>query len=128
MNLVPGEARGRTMTDDTRDLTPEQETEALWFDPWGERDATYRTLSDKFITTRRPAECAICFSDIPAGSRVRAKTEVDDGKCATFRFCPECCWCMAHTDDESDDDPHVGMDRMMGRYEIGRRNAERNRA
>src|SRR5690606_19167767 len=35
--------------------------------------------------------CAICFEDIPVGSRVRAQREVYNGKVMTFRMCPKCC-------------------------------------
>lgn len=109
-------------------LTAEQEAFVLDYDPWGERDATYRTLSDKFVVTRKPAECAICFEVIPVGARVRAKSEVDDGKAKTFKFCPECCWLMAHRNDEpSDEDVKAETDhftRLMDRYDMGRKNAE----
>ena len=108
-------------------LSAQQEAHACGYDPWGERDATYRTLSDKFVTTKKPAECAICFESIPVGSRVRSKREVDDGKAATFKFCTECCWLMAHRGDEpSSDDIEAGTDnfeRLMGRYAVGRKNA-----
>ena len=103
-------------------LTPEQETFALDYDPWGERDAAYRVLSNAFVVTRKAAECAICFSAIPAGSRVRASREVEDGQAATFRFCPTCCWLMAHRNDEpSEADIAAGTDnfeRLMNRYSL----------
>lgn len=105
-------------------LTPAEERDVLNFDPWGERDATYKVLRASFAVVRKPHQCAICFSEIAAGSRVWAQTEVDDGKCATFRFCPECCWCIAHRFDESDDDGNFGFDRMYDRWEIGRTRAE----
>lgn len=109
-------------------LSVQQEAHACGYDPWGERDATYRTLSDTFVTTKKPAECAICFESIPVGSRVRSKREVDDGKAATFKFCAECCWLMAHRHDEpSDADVDVGTDnfgRLMARYDVGRKKAD----
>lgn len=99
-------------------MTTDEETFALDYDPWGERDATYRTLSDRFVTTRRPADCAICFESIPVGSRVRAKAEADDGKAKTFRFCPECCRLMAG---RRDDD---AFEALLLRYDLGRQTAE----
>lgn len=103
------------------ELTLAEERNALEYDPWGERDATYRTMRDRFVTTRKPSQCAICFEPIPAGSRVRAKTEVDDGHAATFRFCPECCWLMAN---RLDDDV---FERLMKRYDLGRENVTQAR-
>lgn len=97
---------------------------ALDYDPWGERDATYRTLRDRFVVTRKPAECAICFEPIPVGACVRAKSEVDNGKAATFRFCEKCCWLMAHRKDEPGEGEIDNFERLMGRYDVGRRNAE----
>lgn len=58
---------------------------------WGFDETPYRVLRNAMVTTRRPATCAICFEDIPAGSRVRAQTEVYEGQCKTFRLCPQCC-------------------------------------
>ncbi len=108
-------------------LTGEEEVDVLAFNPWGDDDTPYRTLSDKFVLTRKPSECQICFASIPLAARVRAKTEVYDGNCKTFRFCVECCWCIAHRYDESDDDPHFGWTRMEERWEVGRTNADRRR-
>jgi len=106
-------------------LSPADEAMALGYDPWGERDATYRTMSDKFIVTRKPADCAICFTSIPVGSRVRAKAEVDDGVAKTFRFCPECCWLMAHRSDEPIGEDPDNFEALMGRYDLGRQIRER---
>lgn len=107
-------------------LTPEQEAEVLTFDPWGERDATYRTLRSVFATCRKTYKCDICFGPIAVGERVWAKSEVDDGKAATFRFCAECCWCIAHRCDEDEDkeDPNFAFMRMEDRWEIGRKRAD----
>lgn len=107
-------------------LTPEQERAALTFDPWGERDATYRTLSNKFITTRRASMCAICLDAIPAGCRVRATREVDDGKAMTFRFCAACCHAMAHRydHDPQGDDGVDPFDVLYARYDMGRKKAD----
>ncbi len=103
-------------------MTPEQAAFSLGYDPWGERDATYRTLDDRFVVTRKPAKCAICFEVIPVGSRVRAKREADNGKAMTFRFCVECCRLMAerHDDDQ--------FKRLMQRYDLGCSTADAERA
>lgn len=108
-------------------LTPEQEAEVLTFDPWGERDSTYRTLRSAFATCRKAHRCEICLGVIVVGERAWAKTEVDHGQAATFRFCAECCWCIAHRCDESaddDDDPNSAFMRMEDRWEIGRKRAD----
>lgn len=105
-------------------MTFEEEATALEYDPWGERDATYRTVGDKFVTTRKPSACAICFESIAVGSRVRAKSEVDDGKAATFRFCETCCWLMAHRSDEPVDDEPDNFEKLCDRYDFGRAKAE----
>lgn len=106
-------------------LTPEQERAALTFDPWGERDATYRTLSNKFITTRRASVCSICGDVIGVGCRVRATREVDDGHAMTFRFCAACCHAMAHRydHDPQGDDGVDPFDVLYARYDMGRRAA-----
>lgn len=46
---------------------------------------------------------------------------------ATFRFCAECCWCIAHRYDEPEGtgEPY-GFDRMYERWEIGRKRADRS--
>ncbi len=110
------------------ELTAEDEHRVLNFDPWGERDATYVTLRDGFAVTRKPHACAICGGLIATRERVRAKTETDDGQIATFRFCAECCWCIAHRSDETDEDPHLGMERCEQRWEIGRQRAGQRQA
>jgi hypothetical protein len=58
---------------------------------WGMDDTPYRVMANKMVTTRAPAECAICLGAIAPGSRVRAQSEVYDGKAKTFRVCPTCC-------------------------------------
>lgn len=108
-------------------LTPAQERDVLTFDPWGERDATYRVLREGFCVVRSAAQCAVCFGPIPKGERVWYRVETDDGRCATFRFCPECCWCIAHRYDESEEGEPYGFDRMYGRWDIGRKRAEAQR-
>lgn len=107
-------------------LTPEQERDVLGFDPWGERDATYRTLRSGFAKCRQPHQCDICFGPIAKGERVWAKTETDDGKVRTFRFCAECCWCIARRFDESEDEDvyAFGFTRLYERWEIGRTRAD----
>jgi hypothetical protein len=111
-------------------LTPEQERIALGYDPWGERDATYRTLSNKFVTTRRASVCSICADVIGVGCRVRATREVDDGKAMTFRFCVACCYAMAHRydHDPQGDDGVDPFDVLYARYDMGRKAADRARS
>lgn len=109
-------------------LTPEEERDVVNFDPWGDRDATYQVLREGFARCRRGHACVICCGPIHAGDRVWFRTETDDGKIMTFRFCPECCWCIAHRYDETmADDGYgedIGFQRMYGRWEIGRKHAE----
>ena len=58
---------------------------------WGMDDTPYRIVANKMVTTRKPAECAICFDVIPVGSRVRAQSEIYDGYAKTFKICVACC-------------------------------------
>lgn len=58
---------------------------------WGFDETPYRVLGNKMAVTRKPSKCAICFQDIPIGSRVRAQRDVYDGQAKTFRLCPTCC-------------------------------------
>lgn len=106
-------------------LTPEHERDVLSFDPWGDRDATYRLIRQGFSVVRVPHKCVICFGVIAAGERVWYRIEQDDGKMATFRICAECCWCIAHRYDEPDGTGEpFGFDRMYERWEIGRQRAD----
>jgi hypothetical protein len=127
---VDGECckRGTGSTASDFSLTPAEERDVLQFDPWGERDATYKVLRSGFGAVRKSHQCVICFGPIDAGDRVWARAEVDDGKIATFHFCTECCWCIARRYDEDEDDPHSGFDRMYARWDIGRQRAEQVRA
>jgi hypothetical protein len=113
-------------------LTADEEADVLNFDPWGERDATYRVLRAGFAVARKAAKCAICFGPIAVGERVWFRAEQDEGKVQTFRFCPECCWCIAHRCDEHDweSDPDGTGDpwaRMDERWEVGRKRADAER-
>src|SRR5690606_35559151 len=83
-------------------LTEAEDRDVLDFDPWGERDATYRVLRAGFCVVRANHECDICFGPIKRGDRVWFRAETDDGKAKTFRFCPECCWYIAHRNDDHD--------------------------
>lgn len=113
-------------------LTPEEERDVVHFDPWGERDATYRVLREGFARCRQGHECAICCGLIHAGERVWFRTETDNGQIRTFRFCPECCWCIARRYDETRaDDGYAddsGFQRMYARWDVGRQRAETARA
>lgn len=109
-------------------ITAEQERDVLRFDPWGERDSTYVTLRSAFVKAKKAHACDICFGPIVIGERHWAKTETDDGRCKTFRFCAECCWCIAHRYDEIGDDANGGFDRMYERWEIGSAKARQAQA
>lgn len=63
----------------------------LAWDLWGMDDTPYRIVANKMVTTRKPADCAICFDAIPVGSRVRAQSEIYDGQAKTFKICVACC-------------------------------------
>lgn len=63
----------------------------LRWDLWGADDTPYRIVANKMVTTRKPAECAICFDVIPVGSCVRAQSEIYDGRAKTFKICVACC-------------------------------------
>lgn len=81
----------------TEPLTAEDEATALNLDPWeGDRDSDAVTLRDAFVTTRKPALCAICFGLIAVGSRVRSQTQRSEEmrKVMTFKFCDACCRAM----------------------------------
>lgn len=73
----------------------DREAIILRWDLWGADDTDYRVMRNKMVTSVKPSECAICFEGIPAGSRVRAQSEVYDGKAKTFRICPACCDAIA---------------------------------
>jgi hypothetical protein len=113
-------------------LSAEEERLCVLFDPWGERDATYRVIRDGFCVVRGPHECAICFGTIVKGERVWFRAEQDERKMKTFRFCPECCWCIAHRYDEhdwdADPDGPDPWERMDIRWDVGRQRAEERRA
>jgi hypothetical protein len=99
-----------------------REQAALLVDPWGEGkgDDPYRVLRNQMVTTRKPAECVLCFQPIRAGSRVRAQTEQSrDYGVKTFRFCPKCVEAMAAYSLEDN------FKKLERRYTIGRRTAER---
>jgi len=87
-------------------LSDTVERECLLYDPFY-GDETYVTpLSDKFVFTRKVHRCQICWDEIPANSRVRAKTERnnEERKVATFYFCTQCCYAMADSINGSDDE------------------------
>lgn len=100
-------------------MSPKEEQRALAFDPWaGDMDNDSVTIRDAFVTTRKPASCAICFGSILVGERVRAQTQrsEEQRKVMTFKFCPACCEGMAS--DHAD-----YSERMAKRYALGMRRA-----
>jgi hypothetical protein len=73
------------------------EADCLAYDPFQGDETDIRELSDKFVTTRKPHKCNICWDEVPPGQRARAKTEVnrEDQQTKTFYFCVSCCEAMA---------------------------------
>lgn len=69
---------------------------------WGFDETPYRVLRNRIVVTRQPADCCICMQPIPVGSRVRAQSEVYDGKAKTFRLCPTCCDAVVLDDADGD--------------------------
>lgn len=99
--------------------------EILDYNPWGDDDSPYRVLSNKMVVTRKPHDCTICFEGIASGTRVRAQSEVLDGKCMTFRFCTLCCRAMAKATTSSESCDHGRW--MEHRTSLGIKNAEAKR-
>jgi hypothetical protein len=101
------------------------EAAVLTYNPWGMDDSDYRVLDDRFLVTRTPHDCTICFEAIPAQTRVRARREAYDGKAMTFYMCRTCCEAMAKcvrqrgTNWEHD---------IEARYALGQQNADKMRA
>lgn len=93
------------------------DADILAYNPWGDDDSDYRVLRSGMVVTRKPHECAICFETFPAGSRVRAQTEVFDGDMKTFRFCPACCEAMGKCISGEDEDGEL----IEQRTQIGMR-------
>lgn len=96
---------------------------ALRYNPWGDDDSDYRVLRNVMAVTRKPSRCAMCFEDIPAGARVRAQSEIFEGKAMTFRFCPLCCEAMRARVSGRDCDGRQLEERTM----LGQTNAPRSR-
>ena len=96
-----------------------REAAALDYNPWGFDESDYRVLSNRFVTTRRPSECAICFDPIPAGSRARSQSEILEGQAKTFRFCMICCDAMATVALREDDG-----EALQARHDIGSKSQE----
>lgn len=69
----------------------------LQFRPFQGDETPVRELADKFLVTRKPHKCQICWGAIEVGQRVRALTELncEDRQVMTFYFCTECCEAMA---------------------------------
>lgn len=88
--------------EEVRAWAPRQEAYILAWNLWGNDDSDYRVLRNAMVATRRKHQCPICFEPIPPGSRVRASTEVFDGKCSTFHVCPLCCEAILRDQAEGD--------------------------
>jgi hypothetical protein len=101
------------------------QTLVLGFNPWGCDDSPYRVLANGMVVTRFTHECAICFEDIPAGTRVRAQREALEGRAMTFYFCPACCRAMVLVRRARTRRDECAID---VRYDLGRKNADRKRA
>jgi hypothetical protein len=73
------------------------ERDCLAYDPFAYDETDVRPLRDRFVTTRTPHQCNICWDDIPAGVHIRAKSEInrEEHKTQTFYFCVPCCEAMA---------------------------------
>lgn len=99
------------------------EAECLLYDPFQGDESDVRTLADRFLVTRKPHVCNVCWDMIPVKSRVRAKTEInyEDEQVATFYFCIPCCEAMAiSNEDDGRSIEHrsgLGMDRARERYQ-----------
>jgi hypothetical protein len=53
-----------------------------------------RTLRDKMVSARKPAECHDCAQTIQPGERIRSRTDVADGEMMSFKWCRLCCEAM----------------------------------
>lgn len=73
------------------------ERAVLDYDMFRGDETDVRVLSDRFVTTRKPHRCVICWDRIPVGARVRAQTERNNEaqRVATFYACVLCCEAMA---------------------------------
>jgi hypothetical protein len=91
---------------------------ALQYNPWGFDESDYRVLNNRFVTTRRPFVCDMCFCDLPAGTRARAQREIFEGHAKTFKFCPTCCEAMVKAQLPIYDDLAVEK-----RMQLGQKNA-----
>lgn len=108
-------------------MQPEQERDVLGLNPWGFDETDYTPLTDRFVVTRRPHGCAVCLGSIPAGSRVRAKTErLNEGRShvKTFYFCVPCCRAMARARRRRTLADDLAWER---RFEVGRKRADADR-
>lgn len=63
-----------------------------------------RILSDRIVTTRKPAQCHMCLNPAEPGSRSRVLKAIYDGELRTYRWCSDCCAAMARVWD-FDGDP-----------------------
>ena len=77
---------------------------ALRFDPFQDDfgDQDDRTLRDKIVKTRKPAECSQCGEAIPAGQIVRSRTDIIDGGMMSWKWCNTCTDLMARCFSQDD--------------------------
>lgn len=82
-----------------REPMTERERLCLQYHPFQGDETDVRVLSDQFVSIRWSQKCVICWEDIPRGSRVRARREInnEDRKAMTFYFCEPCCSAMARS-------------------------------
>lgn len=100
------------------------EKACLNYNPFQGDEGDTRLMSDKFVTTRKPHDCSICFEIIPSGVHVRARREVSKGfrNAMTFYFCVPCCEAMAMSWDYEDNGRaisercEIGMLTLMSGY------------
>lgn len=107
-----------------RNMSKTADWKILSYNPFQGDETDIRLLSDRMVVTRRAHKCNICWEDFPAGSRARARREVnrEEHKTMTFYFCPLCCEAMAKAMSDDDDAGRaieertsMGMDRAGAR-------------
>ena len=102
-------------------VSERSEALCLTYDPWaGDRDVDIVVFSDRFVVTRKPHQCVICWDEITVGQRVRSRREKDNDQqlTKTFYFCAPCCEAMA-LDAETGE-----FEAIEARYAIGQARAD----